>query len=89
MFEKIKSKVNSIAISGSVLTMTALSAIPAHAEGEDVTAITTAISSGISDTKTQFLAILAVAVGGAMAFFAIKYAVNQGIGFFSKISKKG
>ncbi|MBC2482886.1 MULTISPECIES: hypothetical protein [Clostridium] len=88
MLQKLKSKANKIALTTSIVTMSALNMVAAHAD-DDMTAITGAVTTGISNTKTEFMALLAVVVGGAMAFFAVKYAVNNGIGFFAKISKKG
>lgn len=77
---------------GSTLTLSAVgvafTAVPALASPAGSSAVD-AIKSGIDETKTQFMAVLAVVVTGAMGFFAVKYAINNGIGFFSKISKKG
>lgn len=90
MLQKLKSKANQIALTTSVVAMSMVNMVSAHAaEGDDISAITGAVQTGISDTKTEFLGLLAVVVTGAMAFFAVKYAVNNGIGFFAKISKKG
>lgn len=89
MLQKLKSKANQIALTTSVVAMSMVNMVSAHAEGDDISAITGAVQTGISDTKAEFLGLLAVVVTGAMAFFAVKYAVNNGIGFFAKISKKG
>lgn len=93
MFSKLKKIGNKAKIILFSAMMSAIMTVTAFAsetgQSSDVSAITDSLSTGISDTKTTFLAILGVVVAGAMGFFAIKYAVSQGIGFFSKISKKG
>lgn len=68
--------------------LTSVTAFAAE-ETSDVAVIKGALTTGLNDTKTTFMSILAVVVVAAMGFFAIKYAINQGIGFFSKVSKKG
>lgn len=88
MKEKLKSKISAGKIAVGTCLLTALSSVPAFAADGTTDTITTAISSGIDETKSTFLTILGVVVAGAMAFFAIKFAVHQGIGFFSKLAKK-
>lgn len=92
MFSKLKkmgNKAKVVLFSALMSALMSVSAFAAETTGSDVSAITDSLSTGISDTKSTFLTILGVVVAGAMGFFAIKYAVSQGIGFFSKISKKG
>lgn len=89
MKEKLKSKISAGKVAVGTCLLTALSSVPVFAaDGTSTDTITTAISSGIDETKSTFLTILGVVVAGAMAFFAIKFAVHQGIGFFSKLAKK-
>lgn len=77
---------------GAIATMAMLSvpALVAHADTvADSAAATSALSTGFADTKTIFLAVIGGAVGAAIGLFAIKYAINQGVKFFDKLSNKG
>lgn len=93
MKEKIKGFLNSakgkaLAIGTTVGgTMCAMSQT-VFAAGEEEAALTSAVTTGVGEAKTQFLVIAAITVAAAMGLFAIKYAINQGIGIFAKLSKK-
>lgn len=84
-----KTKIAMLCISASSISVPVFAAEGTTSTATDMTPITDAIKAGIGDTKTEFLAILGVVVVGGMAFFGIKYAINNGIGFFAKLSKKG
>lgn len=90
MFGKVKSFVTSRSAKVGALATGLMLSIPfvaAHADtAADASAATTALTSGFDDTKTIFLSIIGVAVGAAVAIFAIKFGITQGMKFYQKLT---
>lgn len=83
-----KGKAKIIAL-GAVIS-TAFMSVTAHAaEGSASDAVVGAVTSGVGEVKTIFIALFSIVIGAAMGIFAMKFAAKQGIGFFSSVSKKG
>lgn len=86
--EKIMSKKNYLMGACTGVVASALTTVTAFAADEDITSIQTSLSTGFTDCKTQFVTILGTVVVAAMAIFALKFAVSQGVAFFSKMAHK-
>ena len=84
-FSNAKSKV---ALAVTTVTVGVMSVMPVSAaESVDKSAITTALETGLSNTVTDILGYLAIALGVGLTAFGAFFGIKKVIGFFRTIAK--